>query len=159
MLDPKYSIDLPVSYVRAAILLDSITDYANAPERRRGGFLYHYSYQSGYQPASILARYLDVCELGHRGISYTAGVYTLMDRGLIPEEIARTGEEFLADVQALSATDGAWIRYAPTKTSTGPAKTRPALTYAGKRRVRDLMEKWGLTGIAQTIGLSELVAY
>lgn len=158
MLDPKYSIDLPVSYVRAAILLDSITDYANAPTRRKTGYLYQYSCSNGYQPSSIVARYTNVQELGDNYIPSTAGIDHLLDKGLLPEEIVRTGRDFLAAVQFMSHRDACWLHTQPVKKSTGPAKTRPALTLTGKRHLRDIMDRFGLNGISQTIGLTELLA-
>lgn len=156
-IDPKYSLDLPVTCVQASILKDSIIDYSNNPARRKSGRLFEYS---GWEPTSccILGRYTDL-KAASRKLNATAGldqVLSLSDDEF-PVEIRRTGRAFLRDLVELSDNDSFWRKTTPTR-AVGSTAPVAALTALGKSAVRSIIAKHGLAGISQVNGLSALVA-
>lgn len=163
MLSESYNLDLPVTYVMAALLKDSIQHIANDPQNRRYQAyystpyppLFHYkSGAGGYVPASILGRYANSSYGSTLTGHITASSIANLSEDVFPENIRRLGVEFLADVQVFSGNDRNWYASRQIK-PTGPSQAIPPLTRTGRNNLLAIIRKYGLEGIAQTTGLIE----
>lgn len=151
ILSEKYALNLPVSYVQAALLKDSIEHFANAPSLRRSAYRW---YHRNGEAANILSRYFE----SPPGADYS-DAYSSTETALahLPENIRRLGWEFLDDVRRFSNHNSNWWAAAAKIPHGAPLKQHPPLTAIGRANLRGIINKYGLNGIAQVTGLSDML--